>query len=173
MSQVRKGVTMMKGNPLTLLGPEIKIGNKAPSFKVVRNDLSPASLSDFGKQIKLISVVPSLDTSVCDLQTRRFNEEAARLGKDVVILTISMDLPFAQARWCGAAGVNRVVTLSDYQDASFGKAFGVLIKDLRLLNRAIFVLDRQNIVRYVEYVKENTTLPNFDQALAAVRKLLN
>ena len=171
MNQERINVTMMKGNPLILIGAEIKIGDKAPEFKVVNTDLAAKSLADFGNKVKLISVVPSLDTSVCDLQTRRFNEEAAKIGKDIIILTISMDLPFAQARWCGAAGVDRVITLSDYQEASFGKAFGVLIKGLRLLNRAIFVLDKQNIVRYVEYVKENTTLPDFESALSAAQKL--
>ncbi|MFH1480769.1 MAG: thiol peroxidase, partial [Pseudomonadota bacterium] len=135
----RSGIIAMKGNPLTLMGNELKIGDSAPDAEVLSNDLSPVKLSSFKGKISIISSVPSLDTPVCDMETRRFNEEAGKLGDSVVILTISMDLPFAQKRWCGAAGVEKVVTLSDHRDAAFGKAYGVLIKELRLLARAVFV----------------------------------
>ncbi|MBC9783726.1 thiol peroxidase [Heliobacterium chlorum] len=168
----RTGIITFQGNPLTLIGPEVKIGEKAPAFTATANDLSPKSFGDFAGKVKLISVVPSLDTPVCDLQTRRFNQEAADLGKDVVILTLSCDLPFAQARWCGAAGVDQVVTLSDHKDVSFGQAYGVLIKELRLLSRAIFVIDKQDRVTYVEYVREITNEPDYNQALAFVKKSL-
>jgi thiol peroxidase len=156
---------------LTLLGPELSAGDAAPDAILLANDLSDVSLSDCRGKVCLISVVPSLDTGVCDAQTRRFNEAAAELGKNVAILTISMDLPFAQARWCGAAGVDQVVTLSDHRLASFGEAYGVLIKELRLLTRAIFVVDTEGVVRYVEVVGEVTDHPNYDAALAAVAEL--
>ena len=166
----RKGAVTFKGNPLTLLGPEITAGQQAPEFQVLGQDLSPVSLSSFQGKTLLISVVPSLDTPVCDAQTRRFNEAAATLP-NVRILTISMDLPFAQKRWCGAAGIERVTVLSDHKDASFGTAFGALVKELRLLTRAIFLVDRGGTVRYVEYVPEVTAHPNYDAALAAARQL--
>jgi thiol peroxidase len=172
MSQERTGVATIKGNPLTLVGTEIKVGDKAPDFKVNKDLMNQVSLHDFDGKIKLISVVPSLDTGVCDAQTRRFNVEAAKLGDKVTVLTISMDLPFAQARWCGAAGVDQVVTLSDYKEASFGIAYGVLIKELRLLMRSIFVVDADNNVKYVEYLAEMTNPPDFDKALEAVSKLV-
>lgn len=172
MSMERPGGATMKGNPLTLIGPELKVGDTAPDFELLKNDLSSVTLSDFGSKIKLISAVPSLDTSVCDQQARTFNEAAANLGENVVILAVSMDLPFAQGRWCSAAGVDRVITLSDHRDANFGTAYGVLMKGARLLSRAVFVVDGENIVRHVEYVKENATLPDFDTALAVVRSLL-
>jgi thiol peroxidase len=172
MSQERAGVATIKGNPLTLIGREIKIGDKAPDFKVNKDLMTQVSLHDFDGKVKLISVVPSLDTGVCDAQTRRFNVEAAKLGDKVTVLTLSMDLPFAQARWCGAAGVDQVVTLSDYKDASFGEAYGVLIKELRLLMRSIFVVDANNNVQYVEYLSEMTNPPDFDKALEAVAKLI-
>ncbi|WP_102026774.1 thiol peroxidase [Salirhabdus sp. Marseille-P4669] len=156
-----------KGEPKTLVGEEIKVGDKAPNFTVLANDLSPKTLDDF-KGPKLISVVPSLDTGVCDAQTRKFNEEASNLG-NVQILTISMDLPFAQGRWCGANGVENVTTLSDHRDASFGKAFGVLIEDMRLLARAVFVLNSENEVTYVEYVSEATNHPDYEAALNAAK----
>ncbi len=168
----RKDVVTMKGNPLTLLGDEIKEGDAAPDFVVIDNSLSPVKFSSFRGKVCIIASVPSLDTSVCDLETRKFNEEAGRLGPDVVILTISMDLPFAQKRWCGAAGVTRVQTFSDHRDASFGKAYGVLIKELRLLTRAVFVVDRQGTIRYVEPVSEMTKEPDYEAALQAVRLLL-
>ncbi len=167
----RPGVVTFKGNPLTLMGPEIKPGDRAPEFQVVGQDLASVTRSDANGKILLISVVPSLDTPVCDAQTRRFNEEAAKLPVGVEIWTISMDLPFAQKRWCGAAGIDRIKVLSDHKDASFGTAFGALIKELRLLARAIFVVDRDGTVRHVEYVREVTTHPNYDAALAAVRKV--
>ncbi|MEJ2363841.1 MAG: thiol peroxidase, partial [Deltaproteobacteria bacterium] len=152
--QERAGLVTMKGNPVTLIGPELKVGDKAPDFIVVDNDLSQVNLESFRGKVCIISAVPSLDTPVCDMETRRFNSEASRLGSDVVVLTISMDLPFAQKRWCGAAGVDRVVTLSDHRDGSFGRAYGVLIKDLRLLARAVFVIDKEGRITYLELVKE-------------------
>jgi thioredoxin-dependent peroxiredoxin len=158
-----------KGQPKTLVGNEVKVGDQAPDFTVLANDLSEKTLKDFPGP-KLISVVPSLDTGVCDAQTRRFNEEANNLG-NVKILTISMDLPFAQARWCGANGIENVITLSDHRDASFGKAYGVLIEDLRLLARAIFVIDSNNKVAYVEYVSEATNHPNYEAALQAAKEV--
>ena len=169
-TQERRGVVTFKGGPLTLIGPEVKVGSQAPEFQVLAQDLSPVSLSSFAGKTLLISVVPSLDTPVCDAQTRRFNQEAAKLP-NVEILTVSMDLPFAQKRWCGAAGIDKVKVVSDHRDASFGKAYGVLIKELRLLSRSIFLVDRTGTVRYVEYVPEVTSHPNYDAALAAVRQL--
>ena len=168
----RTGVVTSGGKPITLIGKEIKVGDKAPNFTVLDNDLSPVELSAFKGKIRVLSVVTSLDTSVCDIQTRKFNEEAAKLGSDVEILTISMDLPFAQKRWCGAAGVDRVTVLSDHKDASFGKAYGVLIKELRLLTRSVFVVDRDGIVRYEQIVPEGSNEPDYESALDAVRKLL-
>ena len=169
----RTGLVTMKGSPLTLIGNEVKVGQKAPEAELVANDLSVVQLSSLCRgKVCILAAVPSLDTSVCDLETRRFNEEAGKLGKNVAVLTISMDLPFAQKRWCGAAGVQNVQTLSDYREAAFGKAYGILIKDLRLLARAVFVLDKQGIIRYVELVKEVASEPNYDAALSAAKKLL-
>lgn len=162
----------MKGEPLTLQGEQVKTGDKAPDFEVVANDLSTVKFSSFLGKVCIISSVPSLDTSVCDTMTRRFNQEADKLGEDVVILTISMDLPFAQKRWCGAADVKNLQTLSDYQAASFGNAFGVLIKELRLLARAVFVVDKEGTIRYKELVDELTNEPNYNAALKAARELL-
>ncbi|MDP4156294.1 MAG: thiol peroxidase [Bacillota bacterium] len=156
------------GNKVTLLGNEIKVGDKAPNFTVLANDLSEVTLNDTKGQVRLISVVPSLDTGVCDAQTRRFNQEASNLG-DVKILTISVDLPFAQKRWCGAAGVENVQTLSDHRDLSFGEAYGVVMQEFRLLARAIFVVDANDTVTYVEYVSEGTNHPNYEAALEAVK----
>jgi len=170
--QERKGVVTIHGNPLTLVGNPVKEGDKAPDFTVLDNDLNPVNLSAYKGKVCVISSVPSLDTPVCDIETRRFNTEAGKLSDDVVILTVSMDLPFAQKRWCGAAGVTKVKTLSDHRDASFGTAYGVLIKELRLLARAVFVVDRKGAVRYVEMVKEVATEPNYDAALQAVKKLV-
>jgi thioredoxin-dependent peroxiredoxin len=165
----RPGAVTFQGNPLTLLGKEVKVGEKAPDFAVLDNSLSPVSLAKYQGKVLILSAVPSLDTPVCDLETRRFNEEAAKLGGDVVVLTISMDLPFAQARWCGAAGAKHVTTLSDHKEASFGLAYGVLIKELRLLSRAVFVADRKGVIRYAELVKEITHEPDYDSALKAVQ----
>lgn len=167
----RKGSITMKGNSLTLVGSELRLGDRAPDFEILGNDLTPVKLSAFSGKVRIISTVPSLDTPVCDIETRRFNEEAGRLGPDVVILTVSMDLPFAQKRWCGASGVEKVVTLSDHYDASFGRSYGVLIKELRLLARAVFVVDRDGIVKYIQIVKEMTNEPNYDEVLNAVKSV--
>ncbi|HXA04043.1 MAG TPA: thiol peroxidase [Bryobacteraceae bacterium] len=158
----------MKGNPLTLIGPELKAGDKAPDFNLVDNGLKNVTLADTGNNVRILSVVPSLDTPVCDAQTKRFNEEAAKLP-GVDILSVSMDLPFAQKRWCGAFGVDNVKMLSDHRDGSFGSHYGTLIKELRIESRAIFVLDRSNTVRHAEYVKEVAEHPNYDAALSAAR----
>jgi thiol peroxidase len=168
----RKGVVTMGGNPVTLLGKEAKVGDKAPDFTVLKTDLTPFTLKDAGDKIKIISVVPSLDTGVCELQTINFNQAASELGDDVLILTISVDLPFAQKRFCGAKGIDRVITLSDHKDLSFGLNYGFVMEEHRLLARGIVVLDRDNTVRYVEYVKEVTTHPDYDKALEAVKKLI-
>jgi len=169
--QERKGIVTFKGNPVTLLGPEIKAGDKAPDFRVVDNALSPVSLGNFKGMVKIISAVPSLDTPVCDMETRRFNQEAAKLPGNVVVLTVSMDLPFAQKRWCAAAGVEKVKTLSDYQDRSFAEAYGVLVKELKLLSRSLFVVDAGDTVRYVQHVKEITTEPDYGAVLRAAKEL--
>jgi thiol peroxidase len=172
MMNERSNIVTMKGKPITLIGPEIQVGQKAPDFEVVANDLSAVKLSSFAGKTCIIASVPSLDTSVCDRETRNFNEKAGELGGDiVVVLTISMDLPFAQKRWCGATGVENVTTLSDHREASFGKAYGVLIKDLRLLARAVFVVDKKGIVRYVQIVPEVASEPDYDAVLKAVKEL--
>jgi len=158
-----------KGNPVTLLGNEVKVGDKAPSFTVLANDLSKVTLEDSKGQVRLISVVPSIDTGVCDAQTRRFNEEAAKLD-NVKVLTVSVDLPFAQKRWCGANGIENVQTLSDHRDLSFGEAYGVAIQELRLLARAVFVVDSNDKVTYVEYVSEATNHPDYEAAIEAAKK---
>lgn len=173
MAQERANVATFKGNPITLIGPELKVGDTAPDFRLNKNLLEEATLQDFAGKIKLISVVPSLDTGVCDAQTRRFNQEAAGLGDDVVVLTVSVDLPFAQARWCGAAGVDRVVTLSDYKDNTFGKAYGVLIKEFALDQRAVFVVDKENKIQYIEVLKEMSEHPDYEKPVAAVKALLS
>jgi len=170
--QERSGAVTMGGNPLTLTGTEVKAGDPAPDVEVIGNDLNPVKLSSYRGKVCVISVVPSLDTPVCDMQTRKFNETAGNLGDNVAILTISMDLPFAQARWCGAAGVDKVVTLSDYRDASFGEAYGVLIKEVRLLARSIFVVDQGGTVQYFQLVSEIGEEPDYDAALEAVKKLV-
>lgn len=167
----RAGVITMRGDPLTLMGDELRVGDVAPEFEVLDNDLAPVKLSSFRGKVCVISSVPSLDTPVCDMETRRFNEEAGRLGEDVIMLTISMDLPFAQKRWCGLAGVDKVATLSDHRDAAFGTAYGVLIKELRLLARAVFVVDREGRVQYIQLVRELTDEPNYEAVLDAVGKL--
>jgi thiol peroxidase len=168
----RKGVVTMGGNPVTLLGKEAKVGDKAPDFTVLKTDLTPFTLKDAGDKIKIISVVPSLDTGICELQTINFNQTASELGDDVIILTISVDLPFAQKRFCGAKGIDRVITLSDHKDLSFGLNYGFVMEEHRLLARGIVILDRDNTIRYVEYVNEVTTHPDYDKALEAVKKLI-
>ena len=166
----RPGAATLKGNPLTLIGPELKEGDKAPNFDVVDNSLNPVDLAKTGNAIRIFSVVPSLDTPVCDAQTKRFNDETAKLP-GVEIYTISMDLPFGQKRWCGAFGVDKVKMLSDHRNASFGAAYGTLIKELRIESRAIFVVGKDNVIRYVEYVKEVADFPDYEGALNAARSL--
>ena len=163
----RVGVITMKGNPLTLIGNEVKMGDHAPDATLVATDLSEVKLSSFKGKKVIISVVPSLDTPVCDVQTRRFNQEASKLG-DAVVLTVSKDLPFAQKRWCGAAGATAVKTLSDYR-GNFGETYGVLIKGLNLLARAIFVIDESGNVVYTQLVKEIATEPNYEEVLQALK----
>ena len=170
--QERDGIVTMKGNPITLMGTELQVGDKAPDFVAIDNDLNPVSFDSFRGKVCIVSSVPSLDTPVCDMETRRFNDEAGRLGDNVEILTISVDLPFAQKRWCGAAGVDKVQTLSDHRDAAFGQAYGVLIKDLRLLARAVFVVDKEGTIRYMELVKEIASEPDYDAVLKAVKGLV-
>lgn len=162
-----------QNNPVTLIGEAVQVGDKAPNFTVLANDLSAVTLDDSKGKVRLISVVPSLDTGVCAAQTRKFNEEAAALGDDVRVLTISVDLPFAQARWCGAEGIDAVQTLSDHKDLSFGNAYGIVIEELRLLARAVFVVNQNDEIVYVEYVPEVTDHPNYDEAISAVKEALN
>ena len=169
--QERTGLVTFQGQPLTLVGREVRVGDPAPDFQVVNLDLRPVSLQSFSGKIKVISSVPSLDTSVCSTETQKFNQIAGQLGDDTVILTVSMDLPFAQKRWCGAHGVDRVVVLSDYKDRSFGYNYGVYIKELGLLTRAIFVVDPQDVVRYIQLVPEITEEPDYDAVLQAIRSL--
>ena len=168
----RTGIITFKGNPFTLIGPELKTGDKAPDFSVVDNGLAPVTLATYKGKVRIISAVPSLDTPVCDTETRRFNREAAALPDNVVVLTISLDLPFAQKRWCGAAGIDKVITLSDYQERSFGLAYGVLIKELKLLSRSIFVIDADDTIRYIQHVPEVTSEPDYAAVMAAAKALL-
>jgi thiol peroxidase len=168
----RPGDVTFQGNPLTAIGPKLKVGDKAPDFELLANDLSAVRMSDSAGKIRLISVVPSLDTPVCDLMTRKFNEQLDALGDTVAGYTVSADLPFAQARWCGAAGVKRMQTLSDHRAMDFGDAYGTHIKELRLDSRSVFVIDGAGVIRYVEYVKEITNQPDYDAALAAVKGLI-
>jgi len=168
----RENAITFQGNPLTLLGTAVSIGQTAPDFTAAANDLSPYQLSDDTGKVVIISVVPSLDTPVCDTQTRKFNEAAASLGDAVVIVTVSMDLPFAQGRWCGAAGVEQVKTVSDYNGVDFGTKYGLLIKELHLLARAVLVVDQAGTVQYSQLVSEMTDEPDYDAAIDAVKKLL-
>jgi thiol peroxidase len=169
--QERTGLVTMRGNPLTLVGNEVKRGGVAPDFAALNHDLAPIKLSFYRNKICIISSVPSLDTPVCDVETRKFNEEATKLGDTIQILTISMDLPFAQKRWCGAAGVNKIQTLSDHREAQFGIAYGVLIKELRLLARAVFLVDQNGILQYTQLVKEVTSEPNYEEIWSALVKM--
>jgi thioredoxin-dependent peroxiredoxin len=168
----RKGAVTLRGNPFTLVGTEIKAGDKAPDVELLGNDLKPVRVSSFKGKVVVVSAVPSLDTPTCDMETRRFNTEAAKLGEDIVILTVSTDLPFAQKRWCGAAGVDKVQTVSDHREAAFGRSYGVLIKELRLLARSIFVVDRNGVVQYVQHVKEVSQEPDYAAVIAAAKKLV-
>jgi len=172
MAQERTGIITFKGNPMTLLGPEVKEGDRAPDFEVVDNALQPVTLADSKGKIRLITVVPSLDTPVCDTMGRTFNKEAAQLPDEVAVYTISLDLPFAQKRWCGNAGIDKVQTLSDYQERSFGLNYGMLIEELKLLARGVFVVDREDRIAYRQIVPEVTDEPDYQAALAAARKLL-
>ena len=167
----RANAITVKGNGVTLIGPELKEGDKAPDFTILNKTLQPVSLSDLKGEVKILSVTPSLDTPVCDAQARRFNEEATKLGSNVNVVNISVDLPFAIGRFCTTAGIDNIETFSDHRDVSFGEAYGVLIKELRLLARAIFILDGSNTVRYVEIVPEMTDSPDFEKALSAARGL--
>lgn len=168
----RKGIVTAQGNAVTLIGAELKVGDKAPDFNVLDNDLKEVGLKDFTGKIKIISVTPSLDTPVCDMQARRFNQEAAKLPDDVVVLNISMDLPFAISRFCTTAGIDKVKSFSDHKYASFGNAYGVLIKELRLLARSIFIIDKDKVIRYIEIIPEITNHPDYDRAIREVKKLL-
>ena len=168
----RTGVVTFAGNPIALLGKEVKVGDKAPAFTVLDNGLGEKTLADYAGKVKVISVVPSLDTGVCDAQTRWFNQNVSKLGENVVVLTVSVDLPFVQKRWCGAAGIDQVETLSDHRDLSFGENYGFILEGLRLLSRGIVVIDKDDVVRYVEYVPEVTSAVNFDAAEAATKALV-
>lgn len=171
MAIERKGVYFSRGNPLTLLGPELKVGAKLPRFTAVDNKMGTFSSDSLKGKVKIIASVPSLDTGVCSEETKKFNELAKGLP-GVQIVTISMDLPYAQARWCGANGVENVLTVSDYRDRAFGEAYGIKVKETGLLGRAVFVADKDDVVQYVEYLREQSTLPNFDAALAAAKRLV-
>jgi thiol peroxidase len=168
--QERAGATTLQGNPMTLLGPELKAGDKAPEFDAVDSSMQPINLSKTGQAVRVFSVIPSLDTPVCDAQTKRFNEEAATLP-GVEIYTVSMDLPFAQKRWCGAFGVDNVKMVSDHKSGSFGTHYGTLIKELRIESRAIFVLDKNDVIRHAEYVKEVADHPNYESAMKIAKEL--
>ncbi len=168
----RPNAVTFRGTPLTLVGAGLKPGDAAPDATLVNQELRTVRLKDYFGQPLLISVVPSLDTGVCAAQTRRFNEEASRLPESVRVLTVSMDLPFAQKRFCGEANIDRIEVLSDHRDAAFGQAYGTLVKELRINTRAVFVIDPSGTIRYAEYVPEITEHPNYDAALNAVRALL-
>ena len=168
----RTGVVTFAGNPIALLGKEVKVGDKAPAFTLLDNGLGEKTLADYAGKVKVISVVPSLDTGVCDAQTRWFNQNVSKLGENVVVLTVSVDLPFAQKRWCGAAGIDQVETLSDHRDLSFGENYGFILEGLRLLSRGIVVIDKDDVIRYVEYVPDVTSAVNFDAAEAATKALV-
>ncbi|MCK1993938.1 thiol peroxidase [Peribacillus muralis] len=172
MSEERSSIVTFGGESVTLIGTEIRVGDKAPNFEVLANDLSKVTLEDSKGKVRLISCVPSLDTGVCDAQTREFNEVASSLGNDVEVLTISVDLPFAQKRWCGAVGIEQTKTLSDHFKMSFGTAYGTYIKEHRLECRAVFVVDEKDVVQYVEYVPEITEHPNYEAAIKAIQSLL-
>jgi thiol peroxidase len=167
----RAGIISMREKSLTLVGNEVNVGDEAPDFVVLANDLSPVRFSSFRGKVCVLSSVPSLDTPVCNAQTRRLDREAERLGEDVAILTISMDLPFAQKRWSDAAGMKRVQTLSDHRDASFGTSYGLLIKELRLLARALLLVDRDGAIRYIQIVRETTDEPDYKPVLSELGKL--
>ncbi len=168
----KKGLVTAKGNPLTLLGKELKVGDKAPDFQVVDNSLSPVKLTDFTGKVVLLSVTPSIDTGICDLQAKRFNRMATEVSDDVVILSISVDLPFALARWCGATGSDKIKTLSDYQDWNFGLQYGMLVKESRLLARSVWIIDKNGVIQYIQIVPEMPTEPDYEDAFGALKKLV-
>lgn len=173
MAEERSGAVTLRGNPITLIGPEIKPGQDAPDFTALNNDLQPVRLSEAKGKVIVLSSVPSVDTPVCDTETRRFNEEASKLSEGIEVWTISLDLPFAQKRWCGAAGVERVKTLSDFRERSFGQNYGVLVKDSPLAGleaRAVFVVGKDGKVKHVEYVKEVANEPDYEAALNAAKQ---
>lgn len=169
MSNERHGAVTIKGNALTVIGDPVSVGDKAPEFTLKDGAQAPVTLADSAGKIRLISVIPSLDTGICDAQTRRLNEEAANLGDDVVVLTVSAEHPFNQKRWCGAAGIDAVKVLSDHMDMNFGQAYGTYIKEWRLEQRSIFIVDQNDTIRYVEYVPEIAQHPDYDAAIAAVK----
>ncbi|MBU1003480.1 MAG: thiol peroxidase [Proteobacteria bacterium] len=168
----RSGIISLHGNGLTLTGNPVEVGDKAPEFTVLDNGLAPKTLADYKGKVLILSAVPSLDTPTCDMETRRFNTEAAALGDDIAILTLSMDLPFAQKRWCGAAGVEQVITLSDHREASFGQAYGLIIKELRLLARAVLVVDKTGVITYQQIVPVMSDEPDYAAAIAAAKAAL-
>jgi len=170
MPEERIGGATFKGNPMTLVGPEIKVGDKAPDFSVLAQDMSEINRGKDAGKVRLFLSVPSLDTPVCDTEAKRFNEAAAGFGENVLVYAVSVDLPFAQKRWCGATGSDRIKTLSDHRNVSFGEAFGTHVKELRLLSRAVFLVDPNDVVQYVEYVKEIGEEPNYEAALAALNQ---
>ena len=170
--QEREAAVLFKGNPATLLGPEVKVGDAAPDFQVVDNGVAPVTLATDAGKVRLITVVPSLDTPVCDTMTRQFNQQAAELPDSVVVYTVSVDLPFAQKRWCGNAGIDKVQTLSDYQERSFGLNYGLLLQGLKLLARAVIVIDQNDKVAYYELVPEVTAEPDYAAAMEAVKNLV-
>ncbi|WP_285767770.1 thiol peroxidase [Peribacillus sp. SI8-4] len=171
MSLERSSIVTFADNPVTLIGREIRVGDNAPNFEVLANDLTKVTLEDSKGKVRLISSIPSLDTGVCDAQTREFNQIASSLGNDVEVLTISVDLPFAQKRWCGDAGMEHAQTLSDHFKMSFGTAYGTYIKEHRLECRAVFVVDENDVVQYAEYVPEITEHPNYEAAIEAIKSL--
>ena len=169
----RPGDVTRKGNPLTVIGDKLKVGDKAPDFALANDLFSTATvtLGDSAGKVRLISVVPSLNTGICDAQTRRFDEEIAKFGDNVVAYTVSVDLPIAQKNWCTNAGVDKVQMLSDYRTMSFGSAYGTYIKELRIEQRAVFIVDADDTIRYVEYVPEIAQHPDYDAALAALKEV--
>lgn len=168
----RNNLIKIGGNPVTLVGNEVHVGDTAPDFTTLNNEFSPVKFSDFKGKTNIIVSVLSIDTKTCDLETKRFNQEAGKLGDDVNVLTISMDLPPAQARWCGAADVKNVTMLSDFRDKEFGENYGLLIKENGLLARAIFIVDKDGKVQYIQYVEEASKEPDYTTALDAVKKVL-
>jgi thiol peroxidase len=173
MPTERFGIIKFSGKDVTVIGEEIKIGQKAPEFTIQKTDWSMSKgLFETQRKVRIIAALPSLDTPVCDRETRKFNEEAIKLGKDIAIVVISMDLPVAQKRWCGAAGIDQVLTFSDVVKADFGKKYGTLMKEVRLLRRAVFVVDIHDTIVYAAYMTSNADEPNYSEVLAAAQQAL-